>query len=92
VGLLRELLLTGGSVTTQHFAGAGARFTNREFKGVKQMNTFVLILTLYTSHGVTIYSVPGFTQGACAYAATNWSADIEKRFNTQGSAVCAKQD
>jgi hypothetical protein len=56
------------------------------------MNAFVLILTLYTSHGVTIYSVPGFTQGACAYAATNWSADIEKRFNTQGSAICAKQD
>jgi hypothetical protein len=56
------------------------------------MNAFVLILTLYTTHGVTIYSVPGFSEGACAYAVINWNADIEKRFHTQGSAVCAKQN
>jgi hypothetical protein len=76
----------------RNISRVGVLVHKRGVQGVKQMNTFVLILTLYTSHGVTIYSVPGFTQGACAYAATNWSADIEKRFNTQGSAVCAKQD
>src|SRR5947208_8068965 len=44
---------------------------------------------LRSVHGVTIYSVPGFTSGdACAVAALKWGADIEKRFHSEGSAVC----
>jgi hypothetical protein len=57
------------------------------------MNIFILILTLSTAHGVTIYSIPGFASAdACATAAIKWGADIETRFHSGASAVCVKQD